>query len=313
MNTAVNKEHFYSISLLRMLAMLSIVACHILQYYGNFLAWWFNVGVNIFFIISGYLYGLRKYKFTNAKECFCFTGKFYRKEFIKLLVPYYLMLFAVIPFYFLLKANSLAQLANLIVFQKSEVTGFGHIWFFHYILVCYFFIPFWYFIPEKKCKTGILAVLFIAILPFCEGSLVWYASYLFGMLVARLNENSKIQNCLGILSVLLGIVLSIFCIRYEVDRVHWNLALNIQKLFIGGGLTMLCLFILRKNNLPHLKKTLLLSDKYSYEVFLTHQLFIFGAFSVMNIFAYETLNVCFVFFASFCAAFLLHRVKERII
>ena len=57
MNTVINKEHFYSISLLRMVAMLSIVSCHIFQYYGNFLAWWFNVGVQIFLCISGYLYG----------------------------------------------------------------------------------------------------------------------------------------------------------------------------------------------------------------------------------------------------------------
>lgn len=222
MNTVINKEHFYSISLLRMVAMLSIVSCHIFQYYGNFLAWWFNAGVDVFLIISGYLYGLRKYEFANTKECFYFTGRFYRKEFLKLLVPYYLMLAVVIPLCFLLKANSFVQLAKLIVFQKSGVTGFGHIWFFRYILVCYFLTPFWYFIPEKKWKTAVLAVLFIASLPFCGGMGVWYACYLFGMFVARLNGNLKVQNCFGVLSVVAGIALSVFCVRYEVDREHWN-------------------------------------------------------------------------------------------
>ena len=39
--------------------MLLIVACHYLQYYNNGLAWWLNVGVQVFFVISGYLYGIR--------------------------------------------------------------------------------------------------------------------------------------------------------------------------------------------------------------------------------------------------------------
>lgn len=235
MKASVKKEYFYNISLLRMLAMLSIVVCHILQYYGHILAWWFNVGVDVFFVISGYLYGLRNYEFANAKECFSFAKEFYRKEFLKLIIPYYLMLIVVIPLYVLFKVNSLAQLAELIVFQNSGVNGFGHLWFFHYIFVCYFLTPFWYFIPEKKWKTSMLMILLSVFFCLAGGGGVWYACYLFGILVARLDKNSEIQNVLGILSVFIGIVLSIFCIRYDVDREHWNIVLNMQKLFVGGG------------------------------------------------------------------------------
>ena len=46
-----------TISMIRLLAMLSIIACHFCQYYNNEWAWWLNVGVQVFFIISGYLYG----------------------------------------------------------------------------------------------------------------------------------------------------------------------------------------------------------------------------------------------------------------
>ena len=44
------------ISLLRMLSVFSIISCHIMQFYNNELAWWFNTGVLIFLLISGFLY-----------------------------------------------------------------------------------------------------------------------------------------------------------------------------------------------------------------------------------------------------------------
>lgn len=40
-----------------MIATIFIVACHFLQYYQNGLSQWLNVGVQIFFILSGVLYG----------------------------------------------------------------------------------------------------------------------------------------------------------------------------------------------------------------------------------------------------------------
>ena len=48
------------ISFCRYIAMNFIVACHVLQYYDNELAWWFNCGVQIFICISGFLYGQRR-------------------------------------------------------------------------------------------------------------------------------------------------------------------------------------------------------------------------------------------------------------
>ena len=44
------------ISFCRYIAMNFIVACHVLQYYDNEQAWWFNCGVQIFICISGFLY-----------------------------------------------------------------------------------------------------------------------------------------------------------------------------------------------------------------------------------------------------------------
>ena len=54
----------YGISLLRFIAMIFIVLCHFFQYYGVELAWWFNVGVPMFFCISGFLYANKRIEST---------------------------------------------------------------------------------------------------------------------------------------------------------------------------------------------------------------------------------------------------------
>ena len=46
-----------NIGFARFIAMCFIIVCHILQYFGYELAWWLNVGVQMFLFISGFLYG----------------------------------------------------------------------------------------------------------------------------------------------------------------------------------------------------------------------------------------------------------------
>jgi peptidoglycan/LPS O-acetylase OafA/YrhL len=70
------------ISLIRLLSMLMIISCHIMQYYDLELAWWFNVGVQIFLCISGFLYGQKN--IDNVTD-------FYNKRLKKILIPYYVM------------------------------------------------------------------------------------------------------------------------------------------------------------------------------------------------------------------------------
>lgn len=53
----ISSSQSKAISLIRALAMFSIVACHFLQYYDNRFAWVLNVGVQVFLVLSGYLYG----------------------------------------------------------------------------------------------------------------------------------------------------------------------------------------------------------------------------------------------------------------
>lgn len=44
----IKSSYDYSVSLIRLIATIFIITCHIMQYLSIELAWWFNVGVQIF-------------------------------------------------------------------------------------------------------------------------------------------------------------------------------------------------------------------------------------------------------------------------
>lgn len=56
----LENEHDNAISYIRLLSMVLIISCHFMQYFEMELAWWLNVGVQIFFTMSGFLYGKKE-------------------------------------------------------------------------------------------------------------------------------------------------------------------------------------------------------------------------------------------------------------
>ena len=54
------KNRYVDISIIRAIAMVCIIMCHIFQFYNLSIAWWLNIGVEVFLFMSGYLYGLKR-------------------------------------------------------------------------------------------------------------------------------------------------------------------------------------------------------------------------------------------------------------
>lgn len=81
MNSLISEYESNAIRIIRTLAMLSIVTCHFLQAYANNLCWTFNIGVQIFFVLSGYLYGHKDVD--NWPRWFI-------NRFIKIFIPVYI-------------------------------------------------------------------------------------------------------------------------------------------------------------------------------------------------------------------------------
>ena len=94
----IAREKNYSISLIRLIAMVMIVVCHVLQNIGNELAWWINVGVQIFLTMSGFLYGMRYIEKPS---------KWMIKRFKRILLDYYIFIITMSITYTITKAYSL--------------------------------------------------------------------------------------------------------------------------------------------------------------------------------------------------------------
>ena len=139
------KEKDYSISLLRMLAVISIIFCHsfeysssifvdkgwILESIGNYLA----NGVQVFLIISGFLYGAKSKKnlFSDSKT----RIKFLLKNSLKILKDYWVYcLLVIFPVYYLKESIILTKREVLGILVTSNVIdgvliyGLFHIYYF---------------------------------------------------------------------------------------------------------------------------------------------------------------------------------------
>ena len=81
MNTKMQKTRQYdaTVSIVRVVAMFFIIICHLGSYFSaNIIAMFFNVGVHIFFLISGYLYGAKSIE--N-------TPQWLFKRYLRLVIP----------------------------------------------------------------------------------------------------------------------------------------------------------------------------------------------------------------------------------
>ena len=82
----MTKEQSFSIRIIRVLSTLMIFVCHFLQGLSNDWAYIFNIGVQLFFLISGFLYG---------KKGVVKVDGFIKSRFGKVYLPY-IVFFAIV-------------------------------------------------------------------------------------------------------------------------------------------------------------------------------------------------------------------------
>ena len=153
-----------SISLIRLIATVFIVSCHFMQFFDMELAWWFNVGVQIFLCLSGYLYGKRGV----IDDEFAF----YKKNAVKILVDYYIVVLPVILIYAMFFAENL----SLSIVAKALITygtlpGGEHLWYIPLCLFCYLLTPFLSRLFERskyKHSVKCFVLMCLAVILVCE-------------------------------------------------------------------------------------------------------------------------------------------------
>lgn len=305
--------------MIRFTAMSSIIACHFCQYYGSEWAWWLNVGVQIFFIISGYLYGTKKLSS---------PFKWMKRQFSKIMIPYWICLsFTLIVYFF--HTPYLLSIKRVIgaYFTLGTIKGIEHLWFISYILFCYLITPFLSYLRDYlvKCsifKTLIILIVMLSIYSLCGVFLKIHfrpglvCCYIVGYFIAVLQSRVKINVVkLALFSSILPCLFlnAIYCyFRYyhNLDMRHGVMLhlTDYSHLSLGLTITLLMMTFVRK-----VKDSLYLrfSDKSSYEIYLVHQIFILSPFSLLGITEFPIINIILTICTILIFGSLLHYINKK--
>ena len=298
-------------SIIRVMAMILIVSCHITQGYDQQIAFILNVGVQIFFLISGFLYG--KVEISSAMD-------FYKKRVVKIYIPFIVvvLLFASLYAIFGVEQVSWKQLIpyvfNLQAFAKA-IEGFNHMWFLTVIMICYLVTPIAKYLLKNKLYLFVSLLVIASVVEFVfvqkmYSIAAWIVLYLFGMCMGCF-DTKKVN---AITTVASGVILAILMVFFQLSRLtdpmwaYYSVWLHcVLAIFLFGVLYA----ILTKIDIK-LPKCLRFVNNISYEVYLVHHILILGPLSLLFLTPSKTINIVLILIITFVLSFALNQLMNLI-
>ena len=309
------------ISYLRVFAMILILACHIVQehnnVYINMTAQFLNVGVSIFIIISGYLYGKKEIK----EEYF----KWIIKRAKRILIPmYFFMVFLLIVN---LAIGSNMRIANWIVYIfnlqgfQIYVHGAEHLWYLTIIMICYLITPILNKYRRKISNKNLIIYISIGVLSqlitsyFINTQLGIYIIYLLLYIIAYsigCRVNIIISMKLMFSSILLAGISGILRIS---ARVLFDNSILYNVIIVGytQGLIAFCIFYIFIYICRNLKENKVINffDSISFEIYLVHYMYVVGPLRVMGLTNSFMINTIMTLVISILTAIGLKKICEK--
>lgn len=281
------------ISWLRVCAMTMIVLCHIAvqsgSALGNIAGQFLNVGVEIFFLLSGYLFGRK-----NIQTGY---GEWLWKRMTRIVPAYYLFLVILAGVHLTLGIHQKLEnwLISVLFLEGIEVylLGAEHLWFLTVMLACYFITPVMDILKKKNMTSskylwfflGISAILQVLATVFVSTQLgrywnlvnLYILAYILGscQFICKSPKMFVTAVSAGIAAIAFRLIGrfcwdgTVFYTLYIVGLTHAVLALSIMMVFQ---------FCIHKTP----GKLITFFDNISYEVYLVHYMLICGPISLMH-------------------------------
>lgn len=312
----------YSISAIRFISMLMIIACHILQGLQIKWAFWVNVGVQLFFFVSGFLYG--KKKIVDAK-------KFYVKRIKKVLFPYIIVLaISLLLEFFVLKNHySITRIVGCFMgfgAFTGNISILSHTWFVSYILLCYLLVPIFQNIFNcDKFKNNFFFLIFVTVLiqmfqkfGVINAEVSWLNNFVFGYFYSKCCNEKKQETIFNTFMFVMFFIIIPFAIIYQ-EQLQVNLPsilnnnastiINYGHVVLGSVLFIVLYKIM---NSCHIGENIILdfSDKYSYYIYLVHQIFILNSFSVLFLTKNLFINILLILLFSILSAMTIKVIND---
>lgn len=329
-----DKEHLgekdYAISFARFVATISIFLCHFYQYYCDGLTFWFNVSVQMFFFLSGLLYANRSIDDPIA---------FLKKGVKKILVPYYIyvIIACVIGRIWIPEDCTVEMVIKLFLLDaEGSYTALNNLWFISHILLCYLATPLFLkwldYLEQKKSVILVLCVLLtlVGILVFFYKYAPYYKPwdtlcYFVGIVYGRMTKNWKSiwVTVMNLFFIIMAVATkAIYLIsQNHMDEIYANDLADLQyqlykvsHAFLGIAIVIVCVFIYKLIaslvSLRWFEPVLRMSDRYSYFIYLTHQIFMLGAFSLCALIPSQGKALFVIAICTLLAAVLLYWLSQ---
>lgn len=312
------------ISWLRAFAVLCILICHlcteapigVIQSLGQL----FNIGVQIFLIISAFCFGYQG-DISNVKQ-------WYIKRIKRIVCPYEIFLIVLLIIYWLknFKIPWLNWISCVFFAQGMNVgvLGAGQTWFMTTLIICYILTPFiakiWGRVRNKQ--NEIMTIISLFVFPFimayalphyifiivyhiCFYSIVYWVGKHWNKI--RINGKS--------IMIYTGVMIIVFLIRLIGRRMFdgtnlYDLVIVNYTHYIAAG----CIFMIFAWVFSRITplKLIEIIDRTSFEIYLYHYMFIVGPVSVMKITNSWIINSIIVVCVAFLCAIILHKISKRI-
>lgn len=292
----MTKQESISLSYVRISALLMIVLCHYCQAYGNKWAYVFNVGVQIFFALSGFLYGQKE--IDN-------WWQWSKKRFVKLYIPMFVFLTMILPLYFFFRREELSivwyasNYLNLQGFSFAlgggTISGIRHLWFMTAIALCYCSTPLLQLFKNKSnyiLPILILLIVFNYYLVWAQLAfmLSWILVYAAGYLFANIGYKRLAVLLITILMIALSCVL-----EWSEILNYFNPKNRLWHDLLGIAFLLNCYWILSNCIRIKMPEWLTKIDKYSFHIYIIHYFLLIGPFSMAHLFDNILWNVIISF------------------
>lgn len=307
-----------NIQIIRILAMLSIVICHIFQETNNkylvMSAQFFNIGVYIFLIISGYLYSEKNIE----------VKSFFKKRFFKIILPMYIFM---VPIFIMQIINMKYEIKYFIIYLFNlqgilgGIEGARHLWFLTAIAFCYFMLPILQIIKNKDNKRirdsfniilGIITIGICYINRTIGMQMISLFAFSIGYFYVKrlyLKENIALLKIIGIFFI--DIIIRVLMKIWMDGTVIYDLVIVGCTQIIAS--VSIILFVKKINKKSDAGKILNIFDKYSFYIYITHYFFIKGPCSVMKITNSFIINILIMVVLSMIYAMVLYYCTNKII
>lgn len=281
------------------------------------------MGVYLFLIISGYLYGKKDIsKNSTYTKWLISRGK-------RILIPLYVFMIILFCIYIALglKIQPIHWIVYIFNLQGLgiDVHGAEHLWYLTIAMICYFITP---ILDKNKYKLNkqkliVFFVVYVAIQLIMSYFIyeqfgryliligLYIVSYLIGFYWSNENINFKmfISYCINLVFALalriIGMIMFDGSILYDVLIVGYTHSL------LGLSIFFIEFYIVKQFKLNILFNIVKKFDAISYEIYLVHYMFIIGPVSVLFT-DYPIMNCIIVIISSYITALILNKICKLI-